>query len=70
MWQLIIIVWTLSNGELQEREYRGNEQFRLRSECVEAGRQATNAFVPVTDSLIGVTFLYNPDRTARENHEG
>lgn len=57
MWALVVIVWTLNNGQLEERMFMANQQFNTQIQCVEAGRREAPRLAGRIDDVVGAGFM-------------
>ena len=57
MLALIVLVWTLSNGQIQEHQYMAERQFSTIAECNHRGAEAVSAFTDRVDGVIGAGFM-------------
>lgn len=57
MWILMVVVWTLSNGQMHEHVYRAESQYQTQSTCVDAGRLAVQRMSGAVPDIAGAAFM-------------
>ena len=57
MLALIVLVWTLSNGELSQHEYLADQQFPTIESCKTRGTEVVREFSERVDEVIGVAYM-------------
>lgn len=60
-WILVVVVWTLSNGQMTRHDFMAQDTFRSQAECVERGRANVGRFGERVDNVAGVAFLCVPE---------
>ncbi len=72
MWVLVIVVWTLSNGQMQENTYLAEQQYSSVEDCARRGAEVVNTFTDRVRGIAGAGYvcgLQQPDPPRRGEYD-